>query len=130
MTDTLRVCGGPILNTSSEPDTICTGDGFTDDSPFTCSGTVTDDVVDFTCTGSFEVTPDCTQTTTLEFDSVRTGDSFTSTTVVNVTYSAGCPFPDQCQTIVSHGVRIAPAPPECTVAVEAGSWGRIKARYR
>lgn len=130
VTDTLRVCNGPILAVTAQADTICAGDGFTDDSPFVCTGTVTDDTVDFTCTGQFEVVPGCTQTTTLDFDSVRTGDTFVSTAVMNVTYGAGCLFPDQCQIVASRGVRTAPAPAGCTLAVEPGTWGQIKARYR
>lgn len=122
-----------ILAQSTEQDTICAGDTFDPDIegqfPITCTGTITETTVDIHCTGTFEVTPECTATIQFDTDGTRNGDTWTSTTTVEITY-VGCPIPGSCTTTQSTGTRVDPDPAACPPApVASSTWGKIKQRY-
>ena len=138
--DTTRNCGGgPITDTDADLDTLCTGTPVFEDPdgvpvPLDCTGTITDTTVDVECTADFEVSPDCVATYTMMMDGTRTGDSYTVTQTLSITYSGGglgCDFiPDTCTTTTTTGTRIGSEPPGCATPVEADTWGRVKGTYR
>jgi hypothetical protein len=138
--DTSRFCGGMLLGTSAELDTLCSGQPLDLDDPddpigLSCSGTVTSTVVDITCTGSFEAFPDCQADIVVKLDATRTGESYVSVSTITTSFSGtgvGCDLnPDICITTTTHGNRTAPEPiGYCSTQIEPTSWGRLKSHYR
>ena len=71
----------------------------------------------------------------IQIDRIRTGDTYRSVTVTNVTYSGtglGCDLvPPSCTKVVSYGTRTGPAPAEyCLTPVKRATWGQLKVAYR
>ena len=123
---------GGIVSSSSDPDTICAGDTFSQDGGFatTCNGTIDDTSVDVTCTGTFEVIPGCTGTLTYTVTATRSGNSFSGTGTTTIVYTGPCPFPDECTNQTITGTRTGSEPPECGLTpVLPASWGLLKGRY-
>lgn len=138
--DSVYICGGGLQNVSSELDTICGGQVFSEEPPnsqftFTCKGTATGTTINGTCTGGGEAFPDCQVSVVVDFQSTRTGESYRSVTTVNTTYAGtgkGCDLiQDSCTRVVSEGTRTGPAPPAfCSTPAKRTSWGKLKAIYR
>ncbi len=119
-----------VLATQTYADTICAGEVYevTPDTP--CTGTITDDALNITCTFSEEVFPDCMVTYTQTFTGSRSGDTYTGTNVTIWDYSAGCPLADSCQRYEWEAVRLAEDPGCRPTPVGQASWSAVKQAYR
>jgi len=131
-----EVCGGAFIETYVDTSTICPGEEFgvnEDGFDLNCSGTITDTVIDVTCSASLDILTDCTMTITLVTQGTRTGDTFQGTERTSFTYTGtACgPFTDECTDGTVSGVRLNPDPGACgsTPALPT-TWGAIKAIYR
>lgn len=125
-----------LLFSSTEYDTICPGWGFSDpqdeDIDLTCTGSADADSYLQQCSGSTEILPGCTVTYDFEATGSRTGDTYTSVTVIETVATGDCMgFSGSCQRIEVTATRIDPTPPDCseTPAV-AWDWSTVKQRYR
>ena len=135
--DTTRDCTThDVISTDAGLDTLCAGASFDADSvagfTFDCTGTISDNDVDMTCTGSFSL-PFCDATFSNHNLASRTGDVLTYRTTIAFIYTpTNCAFvPDRCREISGRSTRIAPSPPTCaTTAVKQTTWGRVKTHYR
>jgi len=133
-------CGGGLLQTVSETDTLCTGQEISEeppgtDVPPTCTGFADDTTVDMTCTGTGDYFPDCTVSYVAEIDGTRTADSYSLVSIINSTYEGtgtGCEFlPDSCIRVEVTGTRTGPEPSDyCATPTLPSTWGRVKAQYR
>lgn len=137
--DSTYDCATGPTGTSSSSDTLCTGQVFNQSPPgpvaISCTGTADATTFHTTCDGSTVIFPDCKASYAIQVDGTRTGDSYRSVTVVNVTYSGtakGCDLvPPSCTRIVSYGTRTGPAPASyCVTPVKASTWGKLKLIYR
>jgi hypothetical protein len=134
--DSLHLCSDPtVFFAITDTDTLCAGDPIEEEIDgvvLDCSGTYDDDSADIICVGGGEISPGCTVEYELTIVATRNGDSAFATTTINTTYlPPGCDGePDTCVVVETTSTRIGPPPPDCVTAVEAGTWGRIKARYR
>jgi len=103
-----------LLDETTETETLCTGQELDFDeegvASLDCSGTVTDTVVDITCTASF-VVEGTTYTTTAEIDLVRDGDSYSGTGRVTVREGTNVV---ECWAETVDATRISGEPTPCT----------------
>lgn len=125
-----------ILFSTTDLDTVCPGSVFEDPDgggEFTleCTSTVEADSYDSHCEGS-SVFGDCTAQYVFDVTSTITGDSYTSTQTVSITYTGDCfGIPDSCERTETTGTRIAGPPNPCEgTPVDAHTWGAVKAAYR
>lgn len=130
----MHFCESPTIIFSDDyTDTLCTGQVFdTGDQeiPIVCSGTATDSNIEMTCSGSSEVMAGCTLSMQIDYDGTRTGDTFSTTMVVNATYTGDCfGVSDTCTEVTITGERVGPAPSSCATPVDRVTWGTIKSRY-
>lgn len=133
--DTFYTCIGAFQSTSTTLDTLCAGTKFEQDTTFTCTGSITADTFQQSCSGSGELFPNCTYTFLLESNGTRSGDTFNSVSTFSTSYSGtgkGCDlFPDNCTQTNSHATRIGPAPTAyCATPAVSTSWGKVKNHYR
>ena len=133
--DTTYKCPGILQGTSTGNDTLCTGEVIDAYPNGTCTGTSDLNTIDETCTASGEIFTDCSYNISFHIHGTRSGDTFSSVTTINTTYTgtgAGCDLlPPSCQQVNSHATRIGPAPPEfCATPVQPSTWGKMKAAYR
>jgi hypothetical protein len=140
ITDSTYDCNRVFQDVTVETDTICTGMLVYDEPPkgaeidVQCTGTADGDEVHVVCTGSGMVDV-CTVDYTFTTDGVRTGDSYSVETKIEIIASGPSDpcdfFPDMCEINRSHGVRIAPEPTAwCATPAEMSTWGQVKSRYR
>ena len=142
---TSEPCGGGASEMSSRTDTLCSGTLIWEDFiegvdevevEIACSGQVTDNMVDLTCTWT-ATSEGFTITSTFTSEITRSGDSFAGMETQSIEYSGdGCEFvPGGCETLNTcteseiSGIRTASEPPECQTPVVSISWGQIKALY-
>lgn len=123
-----------ILFQSTENDTVCAGETFDPDfgeTPLTCTGTITPTTIDLQCVGSYEEEPGCTANVDFTMTGTLNGDTWTTTTRIDVTYvGETCPVPSSCLSITSTATRINPDPGDCPPSpVEPATWGQLKHRY-
>jgi hypothetical protein len=118
-------------------DTMCAGDPvYLSGGPvvgFECTGTVSDTEFNVECSWTLDVFEGCTASYAVTIHGTRSGDSYTATSTVTVTYIGvgPCEFlTGSCTREESTGTRIAPPPPACGTPVEIATWGGIKALYR
>ncbi|MBK8168079.1 MAG: hypothetical protein IPK64_19200 [bacterium] len=124
-----------ILFTMAELDTVCSGSTFEDpdDTEFelTCTSSADADSYESHCEGTsaFEK---CTGQFVFDFIGTITGDSYTATQTVTITYTGDCfGIPDSCERTETTGTRIGGPPNPCQgTPVDAYSWGAVKAAYR
>lgn len=139
--DTTYTCMDVFQSADASLDTLCTGMSVgVDEEPapgimIDCTGSVDATSADFVCTATFNVAPDCDATFTATTMATLSGDSYTSTTTVEIMYDGtgfGCDLiPDTCTKIVTHGTRVSAEPSAyCATPTEPVSWGKIKVRYR
>ena len=135
--DSIYLCDGPLQIAVAQEDTICGGSVYDPGNPnvLDCTGTATATTIDMTCTGAFEVFPDCQSTYTIHTVMTRTGDSYHSVSTISSTYSGtgeGCDLlPLSCQRIVSDGTRTGAAPADyCVTPTRRHTWGQLKSIYR
>ncbi len=125
-----------LLGSEAYTDTICAGSSIDFENPgfeLTCNGTADASTVSVTCTGSFEIIPDCVMEFSSVFTATRDGDTFTSVHTVSTSYvGEGCLFlPNDCTRTESTATRIAPEPNPCEqTPVATVDWGTVKALYR
>jgi hypothetical protein len=129
-----RECGTTGGFPSQEPDTLCAGDPVFDEPLLNCTGTITDTNVDISCETSestgFPDFPDCMVTFSFSLVANRTGDSYTATNTLGITYT-DCPglLEDECTELVTTGTRTA-ADPDCEgLPVLPATWTEIKAVF-
>jgi len=134
---TIKECTtGAVLASNTTTDTLCTGDpydpGSDEDFQFDCTGTVTDTHLEATCTATGEVSPGCTMHLEFQTTADRDGDSYTSVTTSNVSYTGDTcgPLQPSCTRIEGTGTRIAGEPASCVTPVEARTWSGLKTLYR
>jgi hypothetical protein len=137
-TDSTYDCNGVLQGTSTTTDTLCGGAVFVDPGAlpvnFECSGTVTGNTINYSCTGR-DTVGDCVLTFTYTSQGTRTGDdSFGVLNVTSTVEGTGfeCGFiPVQCIQINTHGHRTGPAPAAyCSTPARSSTWGSVKTRYR
>jgi hypothetical protein len=134
-TDTVYTCGGGVLSTSADPDTLCVGQTYQEDPMFDCSGSVTATTYQMTCTDNGELFPDCNYMSTIESHGTRTGETYFAVVTITTTYTGtgeGCDLlPPQCLQINTHGTRTEPPPAKyCATPAAQATWGEVKALYR
>ena len=140
ITDTTYDCNRVYQSHEVWTDTLCTGMLVYDEPPkgvefdIECTGTADGNEVHAVCTGSgtFE---ECTIDYTFTTDGVRTGESYSIETKMEIIASGPADpcdfFPDICQINRSHGVRTEPEPTAwCATPAETATWGKVKSRYR
>jgi hypothetical protein len=132
--DSTHLCSDPmVIFTSTGFDTLCTGGSIEEGQggiPLDCTGTVDDNSVDVTCTGTDDSDPLCIIHYSFHLVANRNGDSFFAESTIDVTYEpSGCDF-DQCIVTETTATRTGPEPPGCLTPVEPSTWGTIKAQYR
>jgi hypothetical protein len=141
VTDSTYDCSGVLTGTSSDPETLCTGQSVqppSTGSPVTidCTGTATATELHMVCTGSAAIMPDCQLDLVMHIDIVRTADTYFSILTMTTSYSGtaeGCDLlPGNCMQINSHGIRTGAAPADFCAGVPTrpASWGQVKAHYR
>lgn len=125
-----------VTSVDTGQDTLCAGQSFEPDSTgtgfsYNCTGTVTDTQLNLTCTGSFSFSG-CGATYTLVGTGTRSGDTAFTVSTFSTTWSPpNCAFQaDSCEQTNSHQTRIGAAPPGCTTATHAKTWGQVKQYYR
>lgn len=137
--DSTYDCTGAFDFVSGSTDTICPGTPIIDTGgipmQFNCTGSADANTVDVTCTGSYEIVPDCVASFVQTMHGTRDGDTFFMVSNTEVTYSGGafgCDLtPATCMQINSHGTRTAPTPIEyCQTPAVPTTWGKLKLRYR
>lgn len=139
-TDSTYTCAGQLQGVSTGLDTLCAGQVLDTESEggpenLDCTGSATATTLEYTCTGSEEIFEDCTATFTVTADGTRTGDSYVSEVIVDITYAGtgfGCDLvPGTCLRTVTHATRLGPAPPSyCVTPTEKSTFGRVKVMYR
>jgi len=135
ISDSTYDCTGVFKSASSVLDTLCVGQTFSGDSTFVCTGSSTTTTYQETCTGGFDLFPDCHASIVMESHGTRTGESYYSVTTISTTYSGtgeGCNlFPSSCTQINTRGTRTGPAPAAyCATPARAATWGELKSLYR
>lgn len=135
--DTTHTCADPntITGTDSGLDTLCTGQVFQDSTggvQVNCTGTVTDNSADVTCTGSFQFFPGCDVQFTNHLVATRNGNQAFVTTTFNTVYTPSmCLLQlDSCDVTESTLARIAGEPTSCMTPVQRSTWGAVKVHYR
>ena len=121
------------LGYDSTVDTLCTGDEVnpSDLIPLTCTGTTDDTSINISCTGSGGLPPICTVDVTLTIVATRSENDMSATlTYTQVSTPPNCYGTDGCVRSELIGLRVAGEPAECANAVDPGTWGRLKSRYR
>lgn len=125
-----------LMFSSTDYDTICPGWAFSDPEDdtvdITCTGSANADSYQQQCDGESEILPGCTATYDFQATGSRTGDSYTSVTVIEITASGECMgFSGSCQRIEVTATRIDPTPPDCSeTPAERWSLSAVKGRYR
>jgi hypothetical protein len=132
--DTVYTCAGVFQSTSSDTDTLCTGQTLAD-STFNCTGSFDANTFTEHCSATGEVFTDCQYDVVLDAHGTLTNDTFFSVSTLATTYSgtgAGCNLvPPHCEQTNSHETRIGPAPASfCATPTQVESWGQLKAHYR
>ena len=132
--DTTRDCTTlAITHVSANLDTMCSGTAFGPDTTYSCSGSVSANSYDITCTLSFEVITGCTVTLTDHLQGTRVGNTVRSTGTINTVYTpTGCGFvPDGCSITSGTMTMIGPEPADCAMTpVHRSTWGSLKLLYR
>jgi hypothetical protein len=139
-TDSTYNCLGASLGVSTVTDTLCAGQVISQDGTglpviFTCTGTADANSIHQNCTGSMQISADCQVEYQIQIDGTRSGTTFRSVTVSQVTYTGTgleCTLlPGSCRRVVSYATRSGPAPLDyCVTPVKGASWGRLKMLYR
>ena len=137
--DSTYDCQGSLIGTDSGVDTLCTGQsgdpGEGEPFPVECSGTITDNSIDYTCSYSEVIDKECTLSFTVVLQGTMSTNSYVLTNTVTLsavgTSKACLFFPGSCTRTVSRGTRTAPEPVAyCATPVDETTWGRMKSRYR
>ena len=130
----VRLCGEEAeLYGANESLTLCTGQPIYGDGGLeTCSATITDTSVEWTCTSSETVSEGCTLTVTISLVATRNGDSFESVRTQNTTFTGTCSpeYQDSCLDFVSTATRTAEDPQCSDVSATHTSWSSVKSLYR
>jgi hypothetical protein len=88
-----------------------------------CTGAASEDRLEISCVSETWTNGDCSWIEIRVVDWRLVGDSIEGTIHREVDFEPACPFDDVCRDSVVQGVRIA-------TALEEGSWGALKSRYR
>ena len=134
--DSLYDCSGVLQDVYADKDTLCGGK----DIPapggpsFTCTGTADATTVHLTCTGGFDLFPDCHVDNVATLDGIRTATTYYYSITNNTTISGtglGCPVGTQCSILHVHGTKLSSSPPAyCATPTLPATWGNVKAHYR
>jgi hypothetical protein len=132
--DSIFTCAMVLQSVTSGVDTLCAGADFlVTQTGYTCTGTADATTIDLTCTYTYDVLPDCQSNTVTTIRGTLTGDTYSSITTSNTTFTGtGCgPIPPLCSIVHQHSTRTGPAPAEyCAAATVPVTWGKIKDIYR
>lgn len=124
-----------LIFESSETDTLCPGETFEDPDgeEFTLTCTSSADATTYTssCEGEAEIMPGCTASFTFDSAGTRTGETYTVTSTMNITYAGDCSgLSDSCQRTEITGTRIGEATGCGSTPNLDQAWGAVKSSYR
>ena len=125
-----------VISVSTSLDTFCTGTSFIPEDPngefpeLVCEGMADDTTIHVDCSGTLELTPDCTFTLGFLTDATRSGDTSQGVTINAMTFTGTCFVPDSCTRREYTAVRLSDDPGCDQTPVFQASWGSIKSIYR
>lgn len=125
-----------IQFSTTELDTVCPGSFFEDpdgggEFVLECTSSADADSYTSHCEGT-NVLGDCTAQFMFDTTGTITGDSYTATQTVTITYVGDCfGIPNSCERTEITGTRISGPPNPCEgTPVDSHTWGAVKAAYR